>query len=663
MDLTNLVSNKNEYLNAVNDLNKLSIAYYTYDNPIVPDHAYDKLYNKVVKYEQDNPNDKVDYSPTCKVGSNVLPFFEKVEHKESLYSLGNVYSKEEFIKFDESIKKELGISEIEYVIEFKTDGLALDVNYINGILIQAATRGDGKIGENVTLNAKTIKTLPLKLNSNIDVSNLNVRGEVHMNFTTFDKINENLEKKYANPRNLAAGTLRQLDSKITASRNLGIHIYTANFNKEFLSKHNILTHSQSMDLLDKLGFITSTRVIGNLNKVLEYISIYSISENRKSLSYPIDGLVIKVNNLKYQEQLGFTSKAPKWATAYKFETEKAVTKLKSISIQVGRTGVLTPVAELEPVDIAGSVVSRASLHNEDNIIKLGLKIGDYVEIQKAAEIIPEVVAVVGQRKGDEQDFIFPNSCPVCSSPVIKIENLVAKYCSNKNCSERVKARIQYFINTLEIDEIGSTLVDKLVDQLNIQTFKQLYSLKLEDLLKLPRLGEKSALKILNNIENSKTNITPDKFLASLGIPGLGNSSSKLLINLYNINEILNLTEEELVKIEGFGNKTSFEFVDYIKNNKEEIFDLLSLFTFKEKKIEQNNFITNKIFVITGTLTSYKREELAKILESFGGKVSSAISSKVDYLIAGEKAGSKLSKAQSLNITVLNEDQIIQMLKG
>ncbi|WP_035380809.1 NAD-dependent DNA ligase LigA [Fervidicella metallireducens] len=633
--------------------------YYVLDNPEISDFEYDKLMNELKKLEKEYPQFQSETSPTQRVGGKPLKEFKQVQHVIPMLSLQDVFSFEELREWDNRVKGAVG--EVQYVVELKIDGLSVSLLYENGELVRGATRGDGNIGEDVTQNVKTIKSIPLRIK---DKSLLEVRGEVYMSKDTFEKLNaqrEELEQPtFANPRNAAAGSLRQLDSRIVAERNLDAFI----FNIQRYEGTKISTHKEALDYLEDIGFKVSPRrnVCKNIDDVIKVIE--NIGETRGELPFEIDGVVIKVNELDKREILGTTAKTPRWAAAYKFPAEKKKTKLKDIILQVGRTGAVTPTAVLEPVRIAGSTVSRATLHNEDYIREKDIRIGDYVVIQKAGEIIPEVVEVVfEERTGDEVEFKMPEKCPECGGDVVREDGEAAARCTNISCPAQLKRSIIHFASrdAMNIEGLGPQIINLLLENNLIKNAADLYYLKFEDVINLERMGKKSAQNLINSIQKTKDNDI-DKFIFGLGIRFIGSKGAKNLAKAFkSIDNLMKASYEELISVDEIGNKMAESIVSFFKevHNIELIEKFRSAglnFELKSKNTDQSEIFKGLTFVLTGTLSKYTRNEAQEIIESLGGKVSSSVSKKTSFVLAGEEAGSKLKKAQELGVKIISEDE-------
>lgn len=651
--------------------------YYNEDNPIISDMEYDFLIRELKELEQKYPelleyNKNGENSPTEKIGGTASEKFSKVRHRVPMLSLSNTYNISEIEDFDKRVKKiilaeniENNSKELEYILELKLDGLSISLIYENGMLVQAVTRGDGQVGEDVTENIREIPTIPKKLKENIS---LEVRGEIILPISSFNRINQEREDEgedvFANPRNAASGTIRQLDKTIVAERGLDCYLYYL-VNAE---NYGIKTHLESIEYIEKLGFKT-TKIFEkytDFKKLEEAIDKWH--DDRKKLDYETDGLVIKVNNFSLYETLGYTTKSPRWAIAYKFPAEQVKTKLMDVTFQVGRTGVITPVAELEAVNLSGSVVKRASLHNFDEIRRKDIKIGDNVIVEKAAEIIPQVVNVVfDDRTGEEIEIQEPANCPVCNSKLAHEEGLVALKCHNPLCPEKVKRQIAYFVSrdAMNISGLGDKIVEKFIELGKIKTIVDIYSLKeyREELENLEKMGQKSVDNLINNIEASK-NRDFSKVLYALGIPFVGKFNANLLTkNFKNIENLKNQSIENLLSVKGIGDKVAIAVNTFLnnENNWKIITDLQNIglqFAINESDLKEiaDNPIKGKNFLATGKLQKYKRNDIKDIILSKGGNYLSAVSKNLDFLIAGEKAGSKLEKAEKLGVRVLTEEE-------
>ena len=654
------------YTNLKNKIEKYNNLYYNEDNPIISDMEYDGLLRKLKEMEKEYPALlEIDDSPTEKIGGTASNKFSKVEHKVPMLSLSNTYNIAEIEDFDKRVKKIINFSEkIEYILELKLDGLSISLIYENGNLTRAVTRGDGKIGEDVTENIMEIESIPKKLKEPIS---LEVRGEIILPIKNFNKINEereeNGEEVFANPRNAAAGTIRQLDSTIVSKRGLDCYLYYL-VNAE---NYGIKTHLESIKFIEKLGFKT-TKVFKKYSdfKTLEK-SIEKWRTKREKLDYETDGLVIKINDFSFYETLGYTTKSPRWAIAYKFPAEQVKTRLLDVTFQVGRTGVVTPVAELEAVNLSGSVVKRASLHNFDEIRRKDIKIGDNVIVEKAAEIIPQVVNVVfDDRKGTEKEIKEPESCPACGTKLVKEEGLVALKCLNPHCPEKIKREISYFVSrdAMNISGLGEKIVEKFIELEKIKTVVDIYFLGnyRNELENLEKMGKKSVDNLLNSINESK-NQDFSKVLYALGIPFVGKFNANLLSKTFkDIDVLKEKSVEELLKVKGIGDKAAIAVNTFLNNENNwkiitELKEIGLKFKFEEDELKEvkDNPIKGKNFLATGKLQKYKRNEIKDIILEKGGNYLSVVSKNLDFLIAGEKAGSKLEKAQNLGIRILSED--------
>lgn len=645
------------------ELNFHNDRYYNQDNPIISDYEYDMLLKELEQLEEEYPQLKKSDSPTNRVGGKALEKFSKVVHTVPMESLHDSFSHNELRQFDQRVRQAVGA--VEYVVEPKIDGLSVSCEYENGIFVRGSTRGDGTEGEDITENLLTIKSLPKKLPESIPY--LEVRGEVYMSNDTFATLTEemelNEEKPFKNPRNAAAGSLRQKNAKITAKRKLDIFV----FNIQQIQGIQPTTHKESLDLLVSLGFSvpSSFKVFDNIEQVIE--NIEEIGNNRGNLDYQIDGAVVKVNNLQQRIQLGSTAKFPRWAEAYKFPPEEKETTLLDIEINVGRTGALTPTGIFQPVFLAGTTVSRATLHNQDFINQLGLNIGDSVIIRKAGEIIPEVVSV--SKHNSDSIYQLPSVCPSCGTDVYKDDDEAVLRCTNLDCPAQLLRNLIHFVSrdAMNIDGLGEAVLKQLTDSGLVLSPVDLYKLTKEQIMTLDKKRDKSADNLIKAIEASKDNELY-RVIFALGIRHVGQKNAKLLCQaMLSVENIMNATVEQLSEIEGFGSVMAESVVEYFSKskNRENITKLKELgvkMTPLEKKTESGKF-TGKIFVLTGTLPTLKRSEAGKIIEQLGGKTSSSVSKKTDYVVAGEDAGSKLTKAQALGITIISEDDLLAMAKG
>ena len=656
---------KEEIFKLVALLNKYSYDYYVEDNPQISDTEYDTLYKQLEKLEQEYPEFILDNSPTQRVGDRVLDEFEKVIHKVPMLSLSNTFSIEDLRDFDSRISKLSSDNSIEYICELKIDGLAISINYENGKLVSAATRGDGTVGENVTENIKTIFSIPKTLKTK---KSFEVRGEVYLPKKSFELLNkereENNEVLFANPRNAAAGSLRQLDSKITAKRRLSAFIYSVVGDENINSQKMALTVAADLGLPVNPNF----KLCKTIDEVVDYIMYWE--EHKQDLPYEIDGIVIKVNSYSLQEEIGSTQKSPRWATAYKFPEEELATKLLDIELSVGRTGIITPVAVLNPINISGSTVSKASLHNKDIIDDLDIHIGDMVVVKKAGEIIPKVVRVVEElRLANSEKYIMPNICPSCKSKTFTKEGDPFTRCLNPDCPEQNIRKIIHFASreALNIEGLGDKVVATLYEKGIIKHTIDLFSLDRNKLVELERMGDKSVDNLLNAIENSKQS-SLDKVIFALGILNVGKKAGKILAEYYkNLTNFSKATVDELLELPDIGLITAESIVDYLSNdnNLRFINELIEIGMNPQYEIQNkntDNIFSGKTIVLTGKLVELTRNEAKEYLERFGAKVTGSVTSKTDYVIAGEKAGSKLAKAEQLGIQVLSEDEFIDIMK-
>ena len=653
-----------ELINLINYHNE---KYYNQDSPEIEDFEYDNLMKELIKLEEENPELKRNDSPSNRVGGKPLDKFEQVVHKIPMLSLSNAYSWEDLKDFDSRVREAVG-SDVEYVVEFKIDGLSVGLNYNNGIFESGATRGNGIVGENVTKNLMTIKNIPLNID---EKGELTVRGEVYISKKDFEEINKIQEEQdqplYANPRNLAAGSLRQLDSKLTAKRPLDIFI----FNLEDINSKQFKTHSESLEYLKQLGFHVSPefKVFKTMDEIIEYIKYWT--EHREDLGFGIDGMVIKVNNLAQREQMGYTAKSPRWAIAYKFPAERKETKLLDIVVEVGRTGTITPTAVLEPIRLAGTTVSRATLHNEDYINEKDIKINDTVLVQKAGDIIPQVVEVIKEKRtGEEIEFKMPEECPVCGEPTVRLEGEAAVKCINISCPAQIRRGIIHFASreAMDIDGLGESIITLLLKQDLIKDISDLYYLKKEQISVLERMGDKSATNLINAINKSKENDLW-RFINGLGIKLIGTKAAKILASEFkDLDKLMSATEQELINLEEFGQTMADSVVEFFKEEKNiSVIEKLKEAGVNTKLIESDDEDIPKIFekmkiVLTGTLPTLKRNDAKEMIEKRGGKATSSVSKSTSFVLAGEEAGSKLTKANDLGIKVIDEEKFLQLIE-
>ncbi|EGP4740292.1 NAD-dependent DNA ligase LigA [Enterococcus faecium] len=650
-------------------LNQWSREYYVEDKPTVEDYVYDKEYAELVAIEEQYPDLITSDSPTQRVGGKVLEGFEKVTHDIPLYSLNDVFSKEELIDFDQRVQKAVG-RVVDYCCELKIDGLSVSLRYEDGNFVRGATRGDGTVGENITENLKTVRSVPIKLK---EPMNIEVRGECFMPKRSFVQLNQDREAEgkdiFANPRNAAAGSLRQLDSKITAKRNLDTFLYTVADFGPMQAK----TQYDALEELEKIGFHTNRekRLCHSIDEVWSYIEEYH--DKRVDLPYEIDGIVIKVNEFSLQDQLGFTVKAPRWAAAYKFPPEEVETLIENIEWTVGRTGVVTPTAIMTPVRVAGTTVSRASLHNGDYIKLKDIRLKDTVLIYKAGDIIPEVSQVVlDKRPKDSEEYQLPTHCPVCGSELVHLDEEVALRCINPKCPAQMKEGLNHFVsrNAMNIDGLGPRVLEQMYDKKLVADVADLYKLTEEELLTLDKIKEKSANNILTAIDNSKDN-SVERLIFGLGIRHVGAKAAKILAEHFGDLETLSKSDyESIIALDTIGDIIADSVVTYFSN--EEVHELMNElkqagvnFEYKGLRNAQLQEVESpfkeKTVVLTGKLTRFTREEAKETIENLGGKVTGSVSKKTDIVVAGEDAGSKLTKAQELGIEVWTEDQMADAL--
>ncbi|MGE5677073.1 MAG: NAD-dependent DNA ligase LigA [Pseudomonadota bacterium] len=644
----------------IKQINRHNYNYYVLDKPEISDYEYDLLMRELIELESRFPTLKHADSPTQRVGGAVLSGFEEVVHRSPKLSLGNVFDENDIRDFDTRVRKAVG-DDVEYVIELKIDGLTVVLNYEDGRLIQGATRGDGVKGEDVTANLRTVKSIPLVLDEAVD---LEVRGEVFMSKKAFEDLNarreEQEEQLFANPRNASAGSLRQLDTRITATRPLDIFV----FNLENIEEKVFNTHVESLEYLKAIGFKVSPfiSVVRSSEEIIEKCSYWA--DKRGELPFEIDGLVIKVNSLEQREALGNTTKTPRWAAAYKFPPETKKTKVRDIIVQVGRTGAITPTAELEPVRLAGSVISRATLHNEDYIKEKDIRIGDTVLIKKAGDVIPEVVEVVtGDRTGEEKIFEMPKKCPVCQADTIREPGVAATRCTNISCPAQLKRALFHFVSrdAMNIEGLGPQIMTQLMEEGFIKDAADIYLLKehRKELIELDRMGEKSVQNLLDAIEASKVNPL-NRLIFALGISMIGQRAAQILANEFdNIDAMFEADLEKLTSIPEIGGKMAESIITFFKQDKnraliKELQEYGVNTKGSKKEIKENEHFSGKTFVLTGALQNLTRDQAKEIIEGFGGKVSGSVSKKTDYVLAGEDAGSKLVKANELGISVIDE---------
>jgi len=658
------------------EINQLNHQYYVLDEPSVPDAEYDRLMLELIGIEKEEPALKVLDSPSQKVGGQALKSFSQVTHQVPMLSLDNVFSADEWQAFAKRVQDRLVSQKtIKYCAEPKLDGLAVSIRYENGVLVQAATRGDGAVGENITENVRTIKSIPLKLNGNDYPDVLEVRGEVFMPKASFDALNANALKKgdkaFANPRNAAAGSLRQLDSKITAKRNLAFYVYGIGYvepstqspsGEQWLAN----SHYQRLCQLKSLGLpmCPEVKLLDDSSEVDNFYQY--ILQERDNLSYEIDGTVFKVDNIALQEKLGFVARAPRWATAYKFPAQEETTQLLDVDFQVGRTGAITPVARLKPIFVGGVTVSNATLHNQDEIDRLGIKINDFVTIRRAGDVIPQIVSVQLQKRPDtSRDILFPKTCPVCDSAVVKAQGEAVLRCTGGLfCGAQRKEAIKHFSSrkALDVDGLGDKLVEQLVDENLIQTPADLFKLTVLEVSTIERMGKKSAENLISGLAKAKDTTLP-KFIYALGIREVGETTAANLAHYFLNFTAIKLADEDLLqKVPDVGAivaKNIIQFFQQDHNNKV-VNELEAIMSWPDivVKSEEEQPLKDKIFVLTGTLTQMGRNEAKAGLQALGAKVSGSVSAKTHFLVAGEKAGSKLTKAQDLGVEILTEDELV-----
>ena len=644
------------------EINYHNYKYYVKNDPVISDYEFDQLLKKLEKLELEYPALIAPDSPTQRVGGEPVDGFTSVKHKIPMLSLDNTYNYDELKEFDERIKKNVG--KVEYVVEPKIDGIGVALLYENGILVRGATRGDGVKGDDVTSNLKTIHSIPLRLMGN-KLKNVEVRGEVYMSLKGFKKLNKEQEKKgepvFANPRNAAAGSVRQLDPRIVESRPLDIFIYVISHSDVRFS-----THNESLEALREAGFRVNPLVkkVDDVEGVIRYCT--DLEKKRDALDYEIDGAVIKVNSLSKQKELGETSKNPRWAISYKFAAKQATTQLRDIVIQVGRTGALTPVAVLEPVKVGGVTVSRATLHNFDEVRRKDIRIGDWVLVERSGDVIPQVVkSIKEKRTGNEKQKDIPKKCPICGSKIIHTEGEVAIRCSNRMCPARLKWRVKYYASrdAMDIDHLGGSTIDKLIEKNLIDNIADLYFLKKEDILTLEGFKDKSAQNLIDSINNSKKQDL-SRLIYGLGIRHVGKYAAQLLASKYNsIDKLAKASPEELMGIDGLGDKTAEavgtffatdENIELIKRLKD-----IGVKTHEEKKTQLP--FQGKKFVFTGGLSSISRPDASDLVKQVGGIVSSSVSKDIDYVVAGGKPGSKYKKAEKLGLNIINEEEFKELV--
>ena len=656
----------------IGKLSEYNYHYYVMDDPLVTDAEYDQLFKKLEKLEAEHPDLIRADSPTQRVGASPLSQFQKYKHAVPMLSLANALTEEEFTAFDERVHRFIDVPSektLEYFAELKFDGLSISLIYENGKLVNAATRGDGEVGEDVTQNIRTIKSIPLTLHGKNIPERIEIRGEIILRIKDFEKLNrdqkERDEKVFANPRNAAAGSLRQLDPRITATRPLTGFFYGLGEAVGYDQPKNI---SEFEEQLKTWGLPVGKwrKVCKGAKEVLEFFA--EVGEMRDSLPFEIDGVVVKLNSFDQQERAGFVARSPRSMIAFKFPPKKSYTLVEDIQVQVGRTGAITPVAILSPVSVGGVIVTRATLHNQDEIDRKDVRIGDQVVVQRAGDVIPEVVEVLkDRRRGDERKFKIPDHCPVCGSKVVRPEGEAVSRCTGKNCTAKLKERVKHFAqkDALNIEGLGDKIVDQLVDAGMVKKIPDLYDLNFADVISLEGFADKSTHKLLNAIENAKA---PDlyRLIFGLGIRHVGETTAKVLAQKFkSLKKIAAASEEQLLDVDGVGEELAHSLKEYFEDetHQEELYELLQKVSPVEPKASTSaQVFTGKVFVLTGTLPTLSRSDATALIEDRGGKVSSSVSKKTDYVLAGEEAGSKLDKAKDLGVAVLTEAEFQALLK-
>ncbi|MDA1034917.1 MAG: NAD-dependent DNA ligase LigA [Proteobacteria bacterium] len=646
-------------------------AYYLLDDPLISDHEYDSLFKELKKIESENPHLITLDSPTQRVGGRPLDEFKQIAHKKPMLSLGNAFGNDELNAFYKRVTETLDITDIQFSAELKFDGLAISLFYENGFLKYAATRGDGLVGEDVTHNIKTMKVIPLRLRSNSPPKILELRGEVLMNKDDFLKLNEHQQKQnlkvFANPRNAAAGSLRQLDPAVTAKRKLQFFAYGLG---EVDTSINFNYHSQMIDFIKDLGIPVSkySEIVQNNKDMEAYFQ--KILGQRNTLPFDIDGIVFKVNSIKSQNNLGFVSKAPRWAIAYKFPAEEAETIVNDITVQVGRTGAITPVARLKPVFVSGVTVTNATLHNEDEMNRKDIRIGDSVMVRRAGDVVPEVVRVIlEKRPNDAIKFSMPKQCPICGSDIERIDGEAAQRCTGQyKCNAQIKQGISHFISrkAMNIDGLGEKIVDQLFEQGMLKNIADIYKLDFDVIENMDRFGKKSVENLKESIEKSKKT-TLGKFIYALGIRNVGEATSKeLAANFRSLDNLFNATVEDYLMVNDIGPIVAESLVQYFHNeNNQKIIKSIIASGITWPALKEINAINSKLnnqtFVVTGTLNSFSRDEIKNLVEANGGKVSGSVSKKTSYVVVGDNPGSKADKASELGIPIITEINLMEML--
>jgi DNA ligase (NAD+) len=651
----------------VDQISYHDVKYYVEDNPEISDYEYDMLVKELEALESEHPDLILPDSPTQRVSGKPLDEFPQVEHKVAMLSLGNCYSADELREFDSRVRKWLGGEKVEYIVELKIDGLGIALLYEKGLLVRGATRGDGRVGEDVTSNIKTIRSIPLKLKPDGGLHTVEVRGEVYMPTSGLRSLNKEREARgeplFANPRNAAAGSIRQLDPKIAASRPLEAYFYTLSYSEDRMPE----THEGCLDAMRRSGLRTSphTRKFDSMDKVIEHVA--SWESKREGLEFEIDGMVIKVNSIAQQERLGYTAKEPRWAIAYKYPPKQMTTRLLDIQVQVGRTGALTPVAVLEPVQVGGVTVTHATLHNEDEIKRKGLKIGDYVLVERAGEVIPQVVKpIVERRTGREKEFKMPQNCPVCGSKAVREEGEAVRRCVNASCPAQVKERLLHFCSrdAMDIEGVGPSLIDQLVDKGLVSDAADLYKLTPDDLMTLDGIAEKSSQNIIAAIKDS-VGRDFENVVFALGIRHVGRTTADALAMAFGSMESLeNASLDELSKVEGIGEIIASSIRDFMENprNRQLIERLRKAGLKMEGARKTAGPLAGKVFLFTGELSSMSRSEAEAAVVALGGKAGSSVTKATDYVVVGRDPGSKLQKARAMGKAILDEKAFLELIK-
>ncbi|MEO0092020.1 MAG: NAD-dependent DNA ligase LigA [candidate division WOR-3 bacterium] len=650
------------------EINYHNYRYYVLNDPVISDYEYDMLLKRLIELEQRFPDLITPDSPTQRVGGEPIKEFKPVTHSPLMLSLDNTYSYEELKEFDKRIRK--SVSNFNYIVEQKVDGVAVSLKYVDAKFVQGATRGDGTTGDDITQNLRTIKSIPLQLiNPPKSLRNFEVRGEVFLTKKQFEKLNqereENGEPLFANPRNAAAGSLKLLDPKLVAERKLDIFVHTIPKPpaKEFTSD------LKTLEVLKTVGFkvIPHSDLFKSIEQVIEYCEEWQ--EKRYQLPYEVDGMVVKIDEFSVREKLGETIKSPRWAVAYKYPPKQATTKIRNIIFSVGRTGVVTPVAEMEPVFLSGSTISRSTLHNFDEIKRKDIRVGDTVIIEKAGEVIPQVVKVVtDKRTGKEKPVTLPTKCPVCHSHLVREADEVALRCINASCPAQIKGRLLHFASrsAMDIEGLGNAMVEMLVDKKLLKDFADLYTLKYDDIINLERMGEKSTQNLLNAIENSK-NRPYSRVLYALGIRHIGIHTARVLVSAFpSIDKLKEASKEEIAQVMGIGPVVAESIVNFFSDKENirliERLKKVGLKFSEELEAKGERPLAGKTFVLTGTLKNYTREQASEIIISLGGNVSSSVSKKTDYVLVGSEPGSKYDKAKALGVKIISEDEFVRMIK-